>query len=139
MSVSRRTFLSLLGSLSALPGVSALAVRPPVPLRPVAVAGARYHGLATVAHELGIGTVLALRREPDNPHDANAIEILGPGGVRLGYVPRAAAREYAPMMDEGADIEARISGFVPRDWKIPEDVVRTDLVRGAPILSLTRI
>ena len=42
----------------------------------------------------------ALVREPDNPFDPNAIRV-ELAGYLLGYVPRAYAKELAPLMDEG--------------------------------------
>jgi len=43
----------------------------------------------------------ALVREPNNPHDPNAIRVALAGIVFLGYVPRDVAKELAPLMDEG--------------------------------------
>jgi hypothetical protein len=42
----------------------------------------------------------ALVREPNNPHDPNAIRV-EVGEYLLGYVPRVDARELAPLMDSG--------------------------------------
>ena len=42
----------------------------------------------------------ALVREPDNPHDPNAIRV-ELGGLYLGYVPRQIAKKLAPQMDAG--------------------------------------
>lgn len=42
----------------------------------------------------------ALVREPDNPHDQNAIRV-EIGGKYLGYVPRDIAQNLAPEMDKG--------------------------------------
>jgi hypothetical protein len=43
----------------------------------------------------------ALVREPDNPHDQNAIRVALFGKIFMGYVPRDIARELAPPMDSG--------------------------------------
>ena len=40
----------------------------------------------------------ALVREPDNPHDPNAIRV-ELAGLYLGYVPRHIAKDLAPQMD----------------------------------------
>jgi len=51
-----------------------------------------------------------LEREPDNPYDENAIKIYlksrATGRVQIGYVPRAMAAEWAPLMDQ--------TGWMPR-------------------------
>jgi len=47
-----------------------------------------------------IGTY-ALIREPDNPHDANAIQVSLGGVWFVGYVPSWLAKILAPMMDAG--------------------------------------
>ena len=52
---------------------------------------------------------LALRREADNPFDANAIAVEwsdAEGVHQLGYVPRALAGVLAPLMDDGATLTA---------------------------------
>jgi hypothetical protein len=41
-----------------------------------------------------------LLREPDNPHDPNAIRV-ELAGLFLGYIPRDLARKLAPLMDAG--------------------------------------
>jgi HIRAN domain len=74
------------------------------------LAGFRYHAAAEVWRELRVGDRLELAREPDNPHDANAIKVLWRGRV-LGYVPR---RENAPLawgLDRGTPLRARISAL----------------------------
>jgi hypothetical protein len=48
----------------------------------------------------------ALVREPDNPHDPNAIRVALVGIVFLGYVPKDVARELAPLMDQGRNFMA---------------------------------
>ncbi len=53
----------------------------------------------------------ALVREPDNPHDKNAIRV-ATGDKKLGYVPKDIARGLAPEMDAGKDF---IALFVKRN------------------------
>jgi hypothetical protein len=45
-----------------------------------------------------------LVREPDNQYDANAVAVRSSTGQTLGHLPRAAAGEFAPVLD-------RISGL----------------------------
>jgi HIRAN domain len=43
-----------------------------------------------------------LRRDPDNPHDPNAIQVHpSDGGDQVGWVPRELAAELAPGLDAG--------------------------------------
>jgi single-stranded-DNA-specific exonuclease len=42
----------------------------------------------------------ALVREPNNPHDPNAIRV-ELAGLYLGYLPRHIAKDLAPVMDVG--------------------------------------
>jgi len=48
----------------------------------------------------------ALVREPDNPHDPNAIRVALAGKVFLGYVPKDVASELTPLMDQGKNFMA---------------------------------
>ena len=54
----------------------------------------------------------ALIREPDNPHDPNAIKIALVGIIFMGYVPKEIAKDLAPMMDEGRQF---LAYFVSRN------------------------
>jgi HIRAN domain len=91
-------------------------------LRVAGVAGAaRHHREALESQELGPGTVLGLRRDPENEHDPNAIAVHGPGGgEQVGWVPRELAEEIAPSLDAGREWsaivlrEARVSPRDPR-------------------------
>jgi hypothetical protein len=53
-------------------------------------------------------SALQLRREPDNPHDTNAIAVLDRQGRMLGYVAREIARSVAPLVDTGSTVTARL-------------------------------
>ena len=57
-----------------------------------------------------MGDRLTLVREPDNPHDANAVRIEWKGR-KLGYVPRRDNVHLARQMDLGAAVEGRITGL----------------------------
>jgi HIRAN domain len=52
-------------------------------------------------------------------HDSNAIFILGDDDCELGYVPREGARDIAPLLDAGAEADARVH----RLWETPEGEV----------------
>jgi HIRAN domain-containing protein len=76
------------------------------------LAGFRYHAAEEVWHELRVGDPLRLEREPDNPHDANAIAVTW-RGRKLGYVPRRDNAALAWGLDRGAPLQARISRLAP--------------------------
>jgi HIRAN domain len=72
-------------------------------LRVVGVAGAaRHHADALASDAAAPGSPLRLRRDPANPHDANAIAVeTADGSDQLGWVPREVAAELAPEIDAG--------------------------------------
>ena len=65
------------------------------------VAGTAYYEAAAVAGGLRPGQRFSLRREPGNAHDPLAIEVLEPGGRKLGYLPRRCNEIPARLMDAG--------------------------------------
>jgi len=72
------------------------------------LAGFRYHDAAEVFRDLRVGDALELTREPDNPHDPNAVS-LSWRGRKLGYVPRRDNATLAWSLDRGDALQARIS------------------------------
>jgi hypothetical protein len=62
-----------------------------------------------------IGTY-AVIREPDNPHDPNAIRVSLFGLYNMGYLPRQRAQNLAPLMDAGRTFLAE---FVCRNEYAP--------------------
>jgi hypothetical protein len=98
--------LALLACADALAQDSAAGVRLLVQSAPLA--GFRYHDAAQVWQELRVGDALELRREPDNPHDANAVSVSW-RGRKLGYLPRRDNAAIAWGLDRGQRLGARIS------------------------------
>src|SRR4029453_17985287 len=89
-------------------------------LRVAGVAGAgSYHAEALASDAVAPGAPLELRRDPDNPHDANAIQVHpAGGGEQIGWVPRELAEELAPDLDGGrpwAAVVLREQRRSPRD------------------------
>ena len=72
------------------------------------LAGFRYHEAPGLFPELRVGDRLDLVREPDNPHDPNAVGVEW-RGRRRGYVPRRENSALAWAMDRGEPVSARIS------------------------------
>lgn len=73
----------------------------------------------TACERLMVDDDVALEREPDNIHDANAVLILGDDDCELGYVPRDEARTIAPLLDAGAEAEVKVH----RLWETPEGTI----------------
>jgi hypothetical protein len=109
------------------------------------VAGSRRSAERRDACELlDEGDAIVLEREPDNPHDRNAIIVLTAGGDELGYVPRDDAKQMAPLMDEGCFVDAEITRLLTetRDG-IPLPIVASTIRRtqvqkatGAPAAAV---
>lgn len=72
------------------------------------LAGLQYHAALELWPDLRIGDRLTLVREPENPHDVNAVRVEWRGRM-LGYLPRAENRAVAAEMDRGGRVEARIA------------------------------
>lgn len=69
--------------------------------------GTGYHAAAVKAGRFTPGSVVELRREPENPHDPNAIAVYAERARRLsGYVPKAMAKRLAGQMDSGVEFRA---------------------------------
>ena len=96
------------------------------------VAGTMYHqdGVDAVA-DAGITPSFAvLRREPQNPHDPNAIAV-DIWGHHVGYLPADEAVDYAPLMDanlQGVEVLVTIREFTT------DDEIALDLAEPANFL-----
>jgi hypothetical protein len=69
--------------------------------------GAAHHRSAYRAADLSMGKWIDLVREPENPHDRNAVAMCAPGSrVVFAYVQRGRAPAVARRMDSGEDMAA---------------------------------
>ena len=75
------------------------------------VAGLRYHQAGMAVPSLMVGAALTLRREPANPYDELAIEILAADGLKLGYIPRHRNPVLARLMDAGKQLLASVASI----------------------------
>jgi hypothetical protein len=85
-------------------------------LRIASVAGAARHH-AEALESPALGAPLALRRDPANEHDPNAIQVVS-GDEQIGWVPRELAAELAPELDAGrtwSAVALREQRASPRD------------------------
>ncbi len=108
----RSSFLLLLGWLAT----PAAAQQVRVIVQDSPLAGFQYHAAAELWSQLREGDALELAREPDNPHDPNAVRVEWHGRL-LGYLPRAENRAVAAEMDRGTPLAGRIARL--RDERNP--------------------
>lgn len=54
------------------------------------------------------GERVILKREPNNPHDKNAVAVLRQNGEQIAYLTRDNAEWVSRVMDEGRELEAKI-------------------------------
>ena len=92
-------------------------------LRVAGVAGAgAHHAEALATDAVAPGGALELRRDPDNPHDPNAIQVHpAGGGDQVGWVPRELASELAPELDAGRPWSALVLREHRRSPREPRD------------------
>jgi hypothetical protein len=123
--VPHRSFLGRV--LAGLAGLAVLdrparAVTPPrrretVGLHEANVFGLPYHDAPRVLPTLRTGDRLVLRRERDNPHDRLAVEVLTPGGAKLGYLAHEDVEVAARLLDAGHPVEATLLQVRPNGWQ----------------------
>ena len=102
----RFPLLSLLAVAALTAHAQTASVRLVVQSSPLA--GFRYAEANEVWPHLATGDALDLVREPENPHDANAVRVEW-RGRKLGYVPRSENAALAWAMDRGEALRARVS------------------------------
>lgn len=70
------------------------------------LAGRTYHDADLVWDDLKIGQKLRLEREPQNPYDANAIQVIfnkEGEDYLIGYIPRSENSKLVAFLDAGWD------------------------------------
>ena len=87
------------------------------------VAGTSFiEGIEELEPHLNIGDKLDFFREPDNPHDKQAIVIKNQDGVKVGYVPRQDNMIFSRLMDAGKLLFGRITGKEMRGIWLKMDI-----------------
>jgi len=104
----RPAFLALALGLAMAPPAAAHAASARIVVQHAPLAGFVYYEGQAVWDRMKRGDRLTLVREPQNPHDANALRIEWQGHM-LGYVPRKDNADLARQMDHGARPDARIT------------------------------
>ncbi len=136
MGIVRQLFVALALLVVVLPGTAVAAVTPTptaieamIVVRSSPLAGFQFHAGEELFAQMQVGDRLALVREPDNPHDRNAVRVEW-RQVKLGYVPRRDNPQVARQMDLGAALEARISRL--RAARNPWDRIEFEVVLVLP-------
>lgn len=97
------------------------------------LAGFQYYEGKVLWDSMRVGDALALVREPQNPHDANAVRVEWKGQP-LGYVPRRDNSDVARQIDRGVPVQARIVKLkeARNPWQRVEFEVYVDLPTARP-------
>ena len=82
------------------------------------LAGSQFHALSAVVDQIRVGDRLTLQRDPENPHDRNAIQVRWQGHL-LGFVPRRENKVIARAMDRNEPLIARVVALRPEEspWR----------------------
>lgn len=88
----------------------------------IKLAGVTYGDAQKNIKQFGCRDIMtyALIREPENPHDHNAIRVSLFDLFFMGYVPKHIARDLAPLMDSGRSF---LAFFVQRNESPYRDTV----------------
>ena len=81
------------------------------------------------------GDRIELRREPDNPHDKNAIAVFNKDGEQLGYINRETAEEFAQYMDDGERITADLDQIIGGGFMRPYGCIIDLAIRGIKVIG----
>lgn len=101
--------------------------RPAIPVLEAHIRGFGYHAGPQVLGRMRPGDALDLVREPENPHDADAIAVYW-SGHPLGYLPREENRTLARLLDGGAELRAQVVSTCPGAEPWEQCAVRVVLV-----------
>ncbi|MBV8372815.1 MAG: DEAD/DEAH box helicase [Candidatus Eremiobacteraeota bacterium] len=74
------------------------------------IAGVSFEGRQDIIGGLRTGVSLDLIRQPENPHDSNAIAVYY-GALPLGYIRKGIAVHLAPAIDAGARYRANVASL----------------------------
>jgi hypothetical protein len=89
---------------------AATPLQAPLHLQDCRIAGSHHYDCHEVLSRLQIGGLLRLRRQPDNPHDARAVEVFW-RDRKLGYLPRLDNAAAASLLDRAHTLRAEIIGI----------------------------
>jgi single-stranded-DNA-specific exonuclease len=113
------------------------------------VVGVTFEGRQEVVAQLVPGEEVFLRREPQNPYDPHAVQVVRRDGAVVGYLSSALAGRLAPRLDRGARYRATVTAVtgggerslgvnLRLEQEAPQrqaDWVRTSLAASGPDLG----
>jgi single-stranded-DNA-specific exonuclease len=79
------------------------------------LAGVTFEGRQESVAVLEPGVPLRIARQPDNPHDANAIALFDPHGSQVGFFNRRLAAALAPVIDAGVEYDVEVTDVTGGD------------------------
>jgi len=91
--------LAFAAGLAGTPGAAAQTLQARIIVQSSPLAGFRHYEAPNLWGEIAPGDPLTLVREPDNPHDPNAVRVEW-RTFKLGYVPRVENEALARMQSE---------------------------------------
>lgn len=74
---------------------------------PTKVVGVTFNGIQKLLPTLSAGMHLDMKREPNNPHDSNAVAVMR-GDACIGHLKADVAADIAPLMDSGVKVTGKI-------------------------------
>ena len=83
----------------------------PVSIGTLVIAGTKYRCKPNQLKDLKFSDQIELEREPKNEHDPNAIACYARSGqirFHVGYIPSKLAKHFAPMIDNGLRLSAKV-------------------------------
>jgi hypothetical protein len=75
------------------------------------VAGVQHHQLegSDALSEITLGTVLMLKREPENEYDRFAVSVNTPDGICIGYLPRWINKIPGRLLDNDVSVQCEVT------------------------------
>lgn len=86
------------------------------------IAGTPYYDFDQVKDQFCDGQMLWLKPQPDNPHDARAVEVFTEQGLKLGFLPRQQNARAFAWLSRGLPVAARLVQSQGH-WRIDVHVV----------------
>lgn len=120
-------------ALLMAPAAPACAAEARIIVQQSPLAGFQYYEGKDLWSMMRVGDSLQLAREPQNPHDANAVRVMWRNEM-LGYIPLRENSDVARQMDRGAPVKARIVKLneARNPWQRIEFEVYVDLAPAQP-------
>ena len=101
----------------------------------VKIAGTQYHVGGTVLDQFKAGDPISLHREPTNPYDNKAVEVLWESGnqepppapplpspyappLKVGYIPKPLAQAIFALIEAGYNLQAQVTNDSDRSITI---------------------